>query len=551
MLTELNIDNLALIEKAQVNFGEHFNVFTGETGAGKSILINGINAILGQRTSRDIVRNNEKKATVRAFFNDVPKIAEDLLKAEGIECEGEICIVREIHADGRSTAKINSISVTSSFLKQVSERLVDIHGQHDSRILMQPETHIDILDNFGDLDVDIENYRKVFHELQLAAKRLKASAIDENTRQNRIAELEKTIFELENAELKIGEEEELTERLEFFRNSENIYKYLKSITSALNGNETAGKCEEIDEINSEISNLADIFPQATECAKRFESVSAELTDIADEFESMMSKIEFDENEVEYTEDRLSNIKKLKKKYSRTVEDLVVFLDECKEELSALNDSETKIEELKAERKRLLSEATALARELSAKREETANRFAEAVCKELEMLNMSGVKIGVDIKHGNLTAKGMDTVEFLISANVGEPLKPISKIASGGELSRIMLSLKAVLADKDDIPTLVFDEIDTGISGIAAGKVGEKLSEISCHRQILCVTHLAQIAAKADTHLKIEKSEHDGRVYTSVTELDYDGKVSEIARIISGSNITDSTIDTAKQMLNKQ
>lgn len=548
MLKELNIENLALIEKAQVNFGENFNVFTGETGAGKSILINGINAILGQRTSRDVVRNNEKKATVRAFFTDVPKSVIELLKSEGIDCEDGISIVREIHADGKSSAKINSASVTTAFLKQVSERLVDIHGQHDSRILMQPETHIDILDNFGDLGADIENYRKIFHELQLAAKRLKASTIDENTRQSRIDELEKTIFELESADIKIGEEEELTERMEFFRNGEAIYKYLKNITTALNGNESAGISEEIDDINTEISHLADIYPSAQELSKRFESVSAELTDIADEFETMLSKMEFDENEVEYTEDRLSSIKKIKKKYSRTVEDLIVFLDECKEELSALSDSETKIEELKTERKRLLTEATALARELNSKREKVAKRFSEAVCKELEMLNMSGVKIGVDIKQGNLTNKGMDTVEFLISANVGEPLKPISKIASGGELSRIMLSLKAVLADKDDIPTLVFDEIDTGISGIAAGKVGEKLAEISRHRQILCVTHLAQIASKADTHLKIEKSERDGRVYTSVTELDYDGKVNEIARIISGASVTESTINTAKQML---
>ena len=226
MLTELYIDNLALIERAQVNFGEHFNVFTGETGAGKSILINGINAILGQRVTRDIVRNNAKKATVRAFFSDIPKIVNKLLTDEGIECDDEICILREITADGRSTAKINSTSVTSAFLRQVTQLLIDIHGQHDSRILMQPETHIDILDNFGDLSDDIKEYQKVFHDLQITAKKLKASSIDENIRLNRIAELEKQIFELENAELRIGEEEQLTKRLEFFRNSETVYKYL-------------------------------------------------------------------------------------------------------------------------------------------------------------------------------------------------------------------------------------------------------------------------------------------------------------------------------------
>lgn len=548
MLTELYIDNLALIERAQVNFGEHFNVFTGETGAGKSILINGINAILGQRVTRDIVRNEANKATVRAFFSDVPKSVNKLLTDEGIECDDEICILREITADGRSTAKINSTSVTSAFLRQVTQLLIDIHGQHDSRILMQPETHIDILDNFGDLSDDIKDYQKVFHDLQITAKKLKASSIDENIRLSRIAELEKQIFELENAELSIGEEEQLTERLEFFRNSETVYKYLNLITNSLRGGEIASKCEEIDEINDTVSKLSEVYPNAKEIASRFDSLSIELNDIADEFDTMLSEIEFDADEVDYTEERLSLIKKLKKRYSRTVEDLITYLDECKTELSSLLDSENRIEELKNERKELLSRATTTARELSKKRSEVAKRFSDCVCSELEMLNMAGVKIGVDIKQGNLTSKGMDTVEFLISANAGEPLKPISKIASGGELSRIMLALKAVLSDKDDIPTLIFDEIDTGISGIAAGKVGDKLSEISRHRQVLCVTHLAQIAAKADIHIKIEKSERDGRVYTSVTELDYDGRVNELARIISGSEVSESTIKTAKEML---
>ena len=548
MLTQLYIDNLAVIEKAQVDFGRNFNVFTGETGAGKSILINGINAILGQRTSRDIVRNNAKKATVRAFFNEIPEKVKEMLISEGIECDDELCIVREIHADGRSNAKINSISVTTAFLRTIAQELVDIHGQHDSRILMMPETHIDILDNFGGLGNKLEEYRIEFRKLQAVARNLKACSMNENERLARIKELEKTIYDLETAELKIGEEEELTERLNFFRNSETVYKYLNSIVNALKGNNETGKCEEIDEINDELSKLSAIFPTSQNIADRFDVLAIELTDITDELDSLLSNIEFDEEEVDYTEERLSLIKKLKKKYSRTVEDLLVYLDECKDELSKLSDSETQIETLQQQKKELLSKTTNLAKALSETRREIADKFSRAVSSELEALNMPNVKIGVQIEQGKLTQNGMDTLEFLISANAGEPLKPISKIASGGELSRIMLALKSVLADKDDIPTLVFDEIDTGISGIAADKVGEKLSEISSTRQILCVTHLAQIAAKANTHMKIEKTEIDGRVYTNVNELDYDGRVLELARIISGSSITDSTITTAKEML---
>ena len=548
MLTQLYIENLAVIEKADVNFGDKLNVFTGETGAGKSILINGISAILGQRTSREIVRNNEKKATVRAFFNGVPKKVIKMLSNEGIECDDELCIVREIHSDGRSSAKINSMSVTSSFLRTVTQELIDIHGQHDSRILMMPETHIDILDNYGDLAEEVSEYREVFRKLQSVAKQLKSCSLGEKERLFRIAELEKQIYELETADLKVDEEEQLTEKLNFFRNSETVYKYLNSIVNALKGKDTAGKCEELDEIGDDVSKLADIYSNCKETADRFESVVAELTDISDEFESMLSEIEFDEAEVDYTEERLSLIKKLKKKYSRTVEDLIPYLDECKEELSKLSDNENQIEALNTEKKELISKATILARNLSNLRKETADRFSKEVSNELSMLSMPNVKIGVQIEQGKLVQNGMDTVEFLISANAGEPLKPISKIASGGELSRIMLALKSVLANKDDIPTLIFDEIDTGISGIAADKVGEKLSKISENRQILCVTHLAQIASKADTHLKIEKSEKDGRVYTDVSELDYDGRVLEVARIISGSNITDATITTAKEML---
>lgn len=550
MLTQIYIENLAVIEKASVSFGKNFTVFTGETGAGKSILISGINAILGGRASREIVRTGAQKAVISAVFTELPERAAEKLCKNDIDFSDEIIIRREITADGRSTAKINGQPVTTAVLRDVAQDLIDIHGQHDSRILLSPETHIDIIDNFGELSADLEKYRATFKELQAVSRRIKTLAVSESESRARVEKLKGIIAELEAAELMEGEEEALEAELKMFRNSAESYELLNAVRELLY--EENGAAQSVRLAGEKAYELSDYMPESEETAKRLEGAAIELEDLEGDINSLLSALNADPARQNEVEERLSFLKRLQKRYSMTISDLQKLHEDSVKELAGLSLGSEEIERLSKERSRLLTEATHLAKELSKKRAEAGERLSKSVCEELSALDMPGVKMAASIEQGKLTVNGMDKAELLISANPGEPPKPISKIASGGELSRIMLALKSVLADRDDIPTLIFDEIDTGISGIAAGKVAKKLSEISRHRQVICITHLSQLAAEADDHILISKKTENGRTYTSVTELDFDGRASEIARILAGEDTTELVMKNAEEMLiNKQ
>lgn len=550
MLSGLYIENLAVIEKADISFGDKLNVFTGETGAGKSILINGINAILGNRISREIVRTGAGKAVVKAVFCNITKACINMLDAIGIDApDGEILISREISQDGRTISKINGQPVTNSALREITQNLIDIHGQHDSRILLSPETHIHILDNFGGLNEKLNEYAAVFKELQDTARRQKQLLMSEAERERRIYTLSEQIAEIENADIYENEEEELIKELELYKNYSSAFELLNSIYKYLEGTgEGEGAYFLTKSAFDDAERLSGFMDSVKAISSRLEVTAIELEDIKEEVLSSINGLEINPQRQNEIEERLTLIKKLQKKYQMTVFDLKNYCEKCKIELSELNENESQAEKLEAQKRQLLTKATSLAKLLSEERKKAAEIFVESVGKELKTLNMPDVRLEVKSEQGKLTLNGMDTIEFLISANVGEPPKAIAKIASGGELSRIMLALKSVLADKDDIPTLIFDEIDTGISGIAADKVGKKLHKIAAHRQILCVTHLAQIAVMADTHMLIKKSVSDGRTYTNVSELDFEGRKHEIARIMAGEKQSDLLLKNAEELL---
>lgn len=549
MLKEIYIQNLAVIREAVIPLTKRLNIFTGETGAGKSILINGINAVLGQRCTKDIVRTGCDKAVITALFTELSAEVCAKLDELGIAHDNdEITVTREISADGGSVARINHRTASASLLKDIGAMLINIHGQHDNQILLDSERHMQILDDFGGDDTLLNEYRAVFRELQQTARRLGELKKLEQSRIERTRTLNEIIDDIGELELSADEDETLEREYETAKNSENMMIAVRSAISAITGDEAAN--EMLVSAETELARYTDMSPQLAVLYERLSAAEIELADIAAELENSADRIELDGQRLDYLASRLSSINKLKRKYATDCEGLVRLYDDACREISQLEGSGSEIEKLSAKREELLHSVTEKAKALYEYREQTAKRFAERVTAELEFLNMPDVVIAVRHEKGKLTVSGMDSVEFLISANKGEEPRPISKIASGGELSRIMLALKSVIADKDSIPTMIFDEIDTGVSGKAAQKIGIKLREIGKVRQVICVTHLSQIAVMADNHLMIEKGIVGERTETHVTQLDLDGRVAEIARIMGGDDPSELMLGTAREELRK-
>ena len=549
MLKELYIENLAVIEKASIPFERGLNVFTGETGAGKSILINGINAVLGQRVTKDIVRTGCKKAVISALF-DVDEKKAEFIEQFGIDVDdGEIQLTREINSDGGSVARINSRAVNVAVLRDIGNVLVNIHGQHDNQILLANEKHIDILDAFGELENDVNDYLSDFKELQNLSRKIKQMSLSESNKSMRISELREITQEIEALNITENEDEAVEEEFNLLKNSASLRQVIMDTTAYLTGtDEEKGIDALLLEAKGNLSVNSDLHKSFSELSERIQAASIEIADVSQELYSVLNSIDLDPRRFDYLSQRREELRKIMKKYGPELSDVIKTLDDANDELFELENGENNLRELAEERQQLLSKVTKKAKLISEMRKAVAEVFVSRVTEELEFLNMPNVKIVVEKTAGKLTAKGMDTVEFLISANLGEEPKPIAKIASGGELSRIMLALKNVIAQKDDIPTLIFDEIDTGVSGRAAQKIGLKLREISRHRQVLCVTHLAQIAVMGDNHLLIEKNLQNGRTVTDVTVLSEDNRKFEIARIMGGENITDLLLENADEML---
>ena len=544
MLKEIYIQNLAVIREAVIPLNGSLNIFTGETGAGKSILINGINAVLGQRCTKDIVRTGCEKAVITALFTDLSPEISAKLDELGISHENsEITVTREISADGGSVSRVNHRTASASLLREIGSMLINIHGQHDNQVLLDSEKHLHILDEFGGDNSLLEAYRETFRELQQTARKLGDLKRQEQSRIERSRYLNEIIDDIGELELTENEDELLEQEYETAKNSEKTIIALKSAVQAITGDDGANDI--IISAERDIAGFTDGIPVLNGLYERLSAAEIELADIASELEALSEKIELDSQRLEYLGERLGNINKLKRKYAQDCSGLIKLYDDACTEIMQLDSSLGEIEKLSVRKEELLRTVTEQAKALYDYREKTAEKFAERVTSELEFLNMSGVVIRVRHEKGKLTANGMDSVEFLISANKGEEPKPISKIASGGELSRIMLALKSVIADKDSIPTMIFDEIDTGVSGKAAQKIGIKLREIGKVRQVICVTHLSQIAVMADNHLMIEKKIIGERTETNVTHLDIDGRISEIARIMGGENPSQLMIDNAR------
>lgn len=552
MLCELFIENLAVIKEVSIQFNNGLNVFTGETGAGKSIVIDAINTVLGQRTSRDIVRHGEKKASVIATFRNIPLKVKEILSSYGYDAgEDELIISREISADSKSSARIMGKPATVSILREIGRELINIHGQHDNQILLSPEVHIDILDKYGDFPSLLSEYHECYKNVVKIKREMKKISMDENEKARKIDLLKYQIDEIEKADLSVGIDVEIEEKRKKIRESAKIISELKSAHAYLYGREGEGGAVDLSNMAAKsLEHTFEVFPEAEAVYSKLDGLSSELEAITDSIGDLIEELNFDKSYMEEVDERYNDINTLKMKYGGSVEAVLEYLEKASSELSTLELSTKRLEELNAlgnaEFKRLLS----LAEQLSAERKKAAERFVGSMTEELSFLDMPNVRLEVSLEKVKPNSKGQDGVEFLISTNKGEPPKSISKIASGGELSRIMLAIKNTLADKDEIQTMIFDEIDTGVSGRAAQKIGLKLKEASKNRQILTVTHLAQIAALADYHYLIKKQSDEENTYTTVTPLDMTGRIGEVARIMSTDKITDLMLKTAEDMIKR-
>lgn len=550
MLSNLYIENIAVIEKTSIDFKKGLNVMTGETGAGKSIVIDSINAVLGNRTSKELIRTGASSAFVSAEFTNLSEKAIAVIDEAGFELEdGELLIQREISTTGKNKCRINGRPATVSTLKEIGVQLINIHGQHESYELMSPELHISYIDKLAGLESEIEAYQEVYKKYKMLSAELKKATVDESERERKIDLLKYQIDELEDADLRDGEYEELNEQKAVLQNSEKIIEAIMSSRALMNGDEeSSGVLENLQEINSQLSDISEYMSEVEPINSRIESAIYELEDCLSELTGLTDLVDTDGGSLDSIEERLDLIYTLGKKYGSTIKEMLDFLDKAKKELNALVMYDENREALIKECDKAYKEAEKLAKALSEKRRATSSEFADKVCEEMAFLDMPNVKLVVVQEKCELNSLGCDNIEFLISTNPGEPPKPISKIASGGELSRMMLAVKNVLSDKDDIDTLIFDEVDTGINGSAAQKVGLKLREVSKSRQVLCVTHLAQIAAMGNSHFKISKSVRDEKTFTKVEELDHEGRKQELARIIGGTEMTKASLDYAEEML---
>ncbi len=550
MLCELFIQNLAVIEKTSIQFDKGLNVFTGETGAGKSIVIDAINAVLGQRTSKEIVRHGQSKASISASFRGLSSNLTSKLLEYGYEPENdELIITREIFSDSKSTARIMGRPVNVSVLKEIGTELINIHGQHDNQVLLSPEKHIDILDKYGDFSPLLEEYFECYKNVVTIKREMKKASVSQTDKAERIELLTYQVGEITGAELTVGEDIELEAKRNEMRNSAKIIESLSAAYNALFGDNGEGGAVDLAKFaTSSTEKASEFYESAEEICTRLEGISAELEEIAEEIYNKLDSFEFNQNYLDSIEARIDEVHKLKRKYGDSVEEILEYCANAKEELSTLELSEQHLLELDESGKKEYAKLLSLAKKITEKRKGAAERFIKSVTEELIFLDMPSVCLEVLVEQSKPNPKGQDNVEFLISTNKGEPPKPIAKIASGGELSRIMLAIKNTLADKDEIETLIFDEIDTGVSGRAAQKIGLKLKQAATTRQIITVTHLAQIAALADHHFLIKKESDENRTFTNVKKLEYDGRIHEVARIMSTDEITDLMLENAKAMI---
>lgn len=553
MLSVLKIRNIAIIENAEIEFSKGFNVLTGETGAGKSIILDSINAVLGFRTSRELIRTGETEAEVTALFSFVGEKTTDKLCELGLPVneDNSLLITRTITAD-KNVCRVNNALSSVSALREIGSTLISIHGQQDNRELLDSETHISYLDAVAENNELLENYKVTYKELYDISSKIKSLLTDEAEKARQIDVLTFQIDELTKAEITPGEWEELKDKRTRIQNIEKISEGFNIAESALSGGDGfTGAVELVLGAQKALSSVSNFSKDAEKLSEKLNDIYYELSDIADTLRFNEGDSEYTRNDLELIEERLDLLYRLSKKYGSTEEEMLEFLSKAEEKLNSLTSSEETLDALKEERKIILLKAQKLAEELSFSRKETAKIFEKNVMEELRFLDMPSVEFKVQFTEAELCENGIDSVEFLISANVGEPPKPIAKIASGGELSRIMLALKNVLSDKDRIGTMIFDEVDTGVSGRAATKVAQKLKEVSTGKQVICVTHLAQLAVLADNHYLIEKSAKDGKTYTNVTPLDFEGRKYEIARITGGGEITETQLKNAEEMLSVQ
>ena len=551
MLMLLHIENIAVIEKADITFQNGFNVLTGETGAGKSIIIDALGAVTGQRISRELVRTGASRACVSAMFSDIDGAVLPALEQQGVQPDedGILLLQREIQADGKSVCRINERPCTAAQLRQAGILLLNIHGQHDGQQLLDEKEHLRILDGFGKTVPFLRAYGESYQKLRDLRGRIADLHMDETERVRRVEQLQREIEELERAQLKEGEEESLLERRNLLRNSEKYISAVGGADECLNGSEEQnGAVSQISEAENALMSARQLGGQFSELLQRLSDLRHELYDIAETVRDMKEQFDFSPTELDEIEGRLDRLYRLKKKYGPTVADMLEHLSRARQELDEIQYADDTAAQLEKEARTAEKAARAAAQRLHAARVDAAAELQKRILSELRDLDMSKVRFEIAFEEKELESDGADKVRFLMSANAGEELRSIHKIASGGELARIMLALKNVLAETDHVGTLVFDEVDTGVSGRAAQRVGEKMVQVSRRKQVLCVTHLAQIAAMADVHFSVEKGESGGRTYTRVTQLDRARRMEELARITGGAHITDALLESTGEML---
>ena len=548
MLELLHIENIAIIEAADIEFAPGFNALTGETGAGKSIVIDSLSAVLGQRTSRELIRTGAEKAFVSAAFSGMaPELTEEL----GIqpEADGTLLLQREIQTDGKNVCRVNGRPVTVGQLRALGARLLNIHGQHDGQQLLDEEQHIVYLDSFGRLESLAITYAEKYKNFTDIRRQIGALQMDEAEKARRVDTLQYQIEELRRAKLKSGEEEELTARRGMLRNAEKFLGAVAGADYALNGDDSGGGAlsalRQAQDALGGVRHLDDAFGQLYE---RLGEAYSEVYDIAATVEDKRGELDVSPGELDRVESRMDLLYRLKKKYGATVEDMLDYQARCEAELAQIEDAGDTLVRLEQALSKAEKEARQAAQALSDARKAAADRLTAQILTELQQLDMGKIRFAVNFAEKPLDSDGMDTVRFLMSANVGEELRPIHKIASGGELARIMLAMKNVLSEQDHVGTMVFDEVDTGVSGRAAQKVAEKMARISRRKQVLCVTHLPQLAAMADTHFSVEKGERGGRTYTEVRRLDREQRRRELARLTGGSHVSQTMLDGAEELL---
>lgn len=549
MLSNLQIENIAVIKSASIDFENGFNVMTGETGAGKSIVIDSLNAILGERTSRELIRSGADSASVCAEFQNVGDNVKNELEKLGIEKDDTLIVSRKLTPDGKNVCRINGMPATVSMLKALGVQLVNIHGQLDNQSLLSPETHCSFIDKLAGSGRELNEFKELYSLYIKKENELKSLNTDVNEKNRRLDILNYQIEEIQKADIRPGEKDELTEKLGFLRNAEKVLDLLHTAYAALNGDgEMPGAADVAADAASKLLSAADYSSDFTETANGVNDAAMNLSAYTEELRDKIYSLDYDPNETERAEERLDVIYRLSQKYGDSEEDILAYLENAEKERDALSFSDERAEQLRAETEKAYNEALAAAKKLSEIRIEAGKKFSADVERELAFLNMPSVKFIVNDSVGELYENGIDNIEFLLSANAGEEPKPLSKIASGGELSRIMLAIKCVLSELDDIDTLIFDEIDSGVSGRAALKIAAKMKELSKTHQVICVTHLAQIAAFADEHKLISKEEKDGRTYTCIASLDYNGRKYELARIMGGLTVTQSILNSAEELL---